>query len=62
VSLPTCEWSREKGRPAGISEHLVPATLLVGSSRNQWLLCAECAALPRFKAFKKRPFEQASSK
>lgn len=52
-----CEWDPSTGKPAtcASTHHLAtPATLVVGTGRDNWRLCAECAALPRFKSKRKR--------
>ena len=58
-----CEWDPERNVPAdyipvgaGMVDYLGcpnDATLVVGAD-GKWRLCAECAALPRFKRFRKR--------
>lgn len=53
--MKACEYDPINERPArlGDPEH-AEAVLSVGVTNN-WHLCAECAALPRFRAFTKRP-------
>lgn len=48
-----CEWNPTEGREAYSGENHALATVLVGSNGN-YRLCAECAALPRFRRFRKR--------
>lgn len=48
-----CEWNPAENREAFPDENHAPATVLVGAD-GQYRLCAECAALPRFKRLKTR--------
>jgi len=34
--------------------HRAEATISVGTGKNNWHLCASCAALPRFKRLRRR--------
>lgn len=56
-----CEWNPGADRPARAGDahnSTTPAALLVGADGN-WRLCALCAALPRFRRFRRRkPIEQ----
>lgn len=53
----SCDWNPTDGRPALASEDShAQATLVVGGTA--WHLCADCAALPRFKSHKKRPLRK----
>lgn len=51
-----CEWSPADNRPALYSgdSHKAEATISVGTGKNNWHLCASCAALPRFKRLRRR--------
>ena len=51
-----CEWNPSENRAAyDIDDHYLntPARVIVGAD-GQWRLCESCAALPRFKRFRKR--------
>lgn len=51
-----CEWDPDTNSPAlGDKVGHGIATLVVGTGKNDFHLCAACAALPRFKRMKKRP-------
>lgn len=55
-----CEWDPERDAPAEMridewdERGHAPATVVVGSGRNNWHLCASCADLPRFRRFRAR--------
>jgi hypothetical protein len=48
----TCEWDPIRNQPAHKAH--AEATICVGRGMDNWHLCAACAALPRFKRFRKR--------
>jgi len=53
-----CEWDPENNEPARFDDGVDTgckneATVSVGAA-GQWHLCATCAALPRFNAFRAR--------
>ena len=48
-----CEWDRERDAPAFIDNHHAAAVVSVGC-HGEYHLCAECAALPRFKRLRVR--------
>ena len=48
-----CEWDPERGAPARIGEGCERAAVLGVGAGGQFHLCAECAALPRFKRFRR---------
>lgn len=49
-----CEWDPERGEPARIGDGCERAAVLSVGANGQFHLCAECAALPRFKRFRRR--------
>ena len=49
-----CEWNPELNVPAQFSDERHAATLSVGVGKNNWHLCARCAAMPRFKRYRVR--------
>lgn len=54
-----CEWNPLEGAPAeGEVGCQNQATFSVGPKRDNLLLCAECAALPRFSHHTKRPLRK----
>jgi hypothetical protein len=59
MSATECEWNPAEGRPVLADEpsHAL-ATMRVGAT--SWLLCVDCAALPRFKSYKKRPLSRSA--
>jgi hypothetical protein len=49
-----CEWDPEENAPGYVGDaHNAPADVVVGSN-GEWHLCSSCAALPRFKRYRKR--------
>jgi hypothetical protein len=49
-----CEWDPARSCAAELNnEHQEPAALIVGAN-GEWRLCAQCAALPRFRRFRVR--------
>lgn len=68
VELDLCEWDPDRDRPAqGLPVTQCGRTLrwtdytgcsnpmeLVVGSQGEWRLCASCAALPRFRRFRRR--------
>ena len=56
-----CEWNpaANRGRFAHEDACSKPATVSVGTTlSNNYHLCPDCAALPRFRRFKKRVLKQ----
>ena len=47
-----CEWNPDKNRACYFDEAHAEADFIVGAN-GQWRLCKKCAALPKFKRFKK---------
>lgn len=56
-----CEYNPEMDRPAYIHEAHAQAEWVVGAN-EQWRLCSECAALPKFIRFKIRKKIQTKKK
>lgn len=58
-----CEWDPDLKKPARAESGCKRSAVFgVGTGRNNFHLCESCAALPRFKRFKKRPLTRCADR